>query len=654
MLSARAPFPSHMYGRECAYALQATNYNSEANALEEGACTYRYDGCTDPAAENYDAQANTDDNTCTFRIEGCTDPQASNYQSNATVLPDPSPCSYPRVGCMNRTAQNYARDATVSAEDASSSSFSNAEIVAARCMFAVYGCRSPDAFNFDSLANVDDGSCVVLSPPPSPPPPATPPVPPRFPPWPPPSPLPSSPPAPSPQPPPPLTLPPALLPVAATITTAVVVSGDVADFTDTVQLQLRSKVATEIDVPVAAVTLTVDSASVLLTFAIAIYASTMSASTSTIESRLTTQLATPATASSFLSVPSLAIIVQSIATSPTLALTGTPPSPPPAAPAVSSGLDIVPIAAAIGGGVLFLLIVVVFAWRLRRDSRAAKRADTAVAAVPDIAATPTASEAKPSTTKPAKKGAGACKVGVADAGTLAAGTLATGTMRQRPMIAQDLPGAATPSISLPPKATPRALGHGSHRDPDAPVSSPRKEAPTRLSPQSPDSAQRPPSSAPALGQVDSGTEAHSEALRGFLLSLRDEAVGTGAPQPDDQVAEMRRQKEAEAQAAQLRLQAHHEEASRLADEAAQLANAASKAEEVAMLFSAIDIQARFRAKLARKVVAQKQGVLQAPADAAHPRGSHGAGGGMAAKAPNATAPSGSTPPGSKREAVQAV
>ena len=37
------------------------------------------------------------------------------------------------------------------------------------------GCMAPQAYNFDSTASVDDGSCVVLSPPPSPPPPSLPP-----------------------------------------------------------------------------------------------------------------------------------------------------------------------------------------------------------------------------------------------------------------------------------------------------------------------------------------------------------------------------------------------------------------------------------------------------------------------------------------------
>jgi len=340
----------------------ATNYNTEANALEEGGCIYRYDGCTDSTAENYDTQANTDDGTCTFRIEGCTDATATNYESVATVLPDPSPCIYPRLGCMNNTALNYAADATVDADTAPSGQYTPQELEAAKCVFAVYGCLSPDAYNYNADANIDDGSCVVLSPPPSPPPPAAPPVPPLFPPFPP---SPSPDPLPPPPSPPAGTSPAPLPPTAATISTAVIVSGNVADFTPTVQHELRSKVATQVGVPVAAVALTVASASVLLTFDIAV---PTGMNTAAAASGLATQLADPTTASSFLSVSSLAISVLSIPSVPTLVMTGVSPSPPPSAPA-AAGMDIIPLAAGGGGGVVVLLIIFYCVWRKYQASK---------------------------------------------------------------------------------------------------------------------------------------------------------------------------------------------------------------------------------------------------------------------------------------------
>jgi hypothetical protein len=60
------------------------------------------EGCTDPTATNYNADASTDDGTCT--IEGCTDPNAVNYDSNANVSTD---CIYDQVGSWTTTRQDY-------------------------------------------------------------------------------------------------------------------------------------------------------------------------------------------------------------------------------------------------------------------------------------------------------------------------------------------------------------------------------------------------------------------------------------------------------------------------------------------------------------------------------------------------------------------
>ena len=58
------------------------------------------EGCTDPIASNYNADAKTDDGTCT--IEGCTDPIAVNYDFNANVSMG---CIYDQVGSWTMTRQ---------------------------------------------------------------------------------------------------------------------------------------------------------------------------------------------------------------------------------------------------------------------------------------------------------------------------------------------------------------------------------------------------------------------------------------------------------------------------------------------------------------------------------------------------------------------
>ena len=70
-----------------------------ANSGDFGSC--QVFGCTDPAADNYDPAANTDDGSCTYTILGCTDPAACNYDATATV--DDGSCIYIVVGynyCM--------------------------------------------------------------------------------------------------------------------------------------------------------------------------------------------------------------------------------------------------------------------------------------------------------------------------------------------------------------------------------------------------------------------------------------------------------------------------------------------------------------------------------------------------------------------------
>ena len=50
-------------------------------------------GCTDPAADNYDASATQDDGSCTYSVTlGCTDATASNYDPAAGA--DDGSCLY--------------------------------------------------------------------------------------------------------------------------------------------------------------------------------------------------------------------------------------------------------------------------------------------------------------------------------------------------------------------------------------------------------------------------------------------------------------------------------------------------------------------------------------------------------------------------------
>ena len=143
-----------------------------------------------------------------------------------------------------------------------------------------------------------------------------------------------------------------LMATASMVTAAVVAAGQVSDFTASVQLSLREKVALEMGVAVEAVTLTIEAASVLLTFEVALPASV---DADAAKAALATQLADPEAASAFLSTASFVVSVESIEVEPTV-------GPPPA---TSSGGDSGSKSVAAGVITLLVAAALVSWWRRR-------------------------------------------------------------------------------------------------------------------------------------------------------------------------------------------------------------------------------------------------------------------------------------------------
>jgi len=116
--------------------------NFDANATDSNPFLCEYLGCTDPEAPNFDPQANVDDGTCIPPVYGCTDSLASNHNPLANV--DDGSCTYV-YGCMDPAAFNF--DPAAVLDDGS-------------CDYGdIAGCTDPAACNFDGAANWDDGSC---------------------------------------------------------------------------------------------------------------------------------------------------------------------------------------------------------------------------------------------------------------------------------------------------------------------------------------------------------------------------------------------------------------------------------------------------------------------------------------------------------------
>tara|TARA_R110002072_G_scaffold76019_2_gene178565 strand:- start:4169 stop:11674 length:7506 start_codon:yes stop_codon:yes gene_type:complete len=130
----------------------ATNYDVSANT-DDGSCVYPIYGCMDSAAANYDSSATADDGSCLYpsaQIQGCMDPASFNYEPLATS--DDGSCLPFIYGCTDDTATNFVVNA-------------NTEYSPSSCIYPLppivqSGCTDSNAINYNSAANIDDGSCM--------------------------------------------------------------------------------------------------------------------------------------------------------------------------------------------------------------------------------------------------------------------------------------------------------------------------------------------------------------------------------------------------------------------------------------------------------------------------------------------------------------
>ena len=117
------------------------NYNSLANT-DNGSCEPFIYGCMDSTAFNYDPLVNTDNGTCDPVVQGCTNPIALNYNPLANT--DNGSCITPIYGCMDSTMFNY-------------NPLANTDN--GTCEMFIYGCTDLLGANFNPLANTNDNSC---------------------------------------------------------------------------------------------------------------------------------------------------------------------------------------------------------------------------------------------------------------------------------------------------------------------------------------------------------------------------------------------------------------------------------------------------------------------------------------------------------------
>ena len=136
----------------------ACNFSSGATD-DDGSCEFGCAGCTNVLACNYNPGATADDGSCDFLScngVGCIDVSACNYDANASI--NDGSCIFPPLGdcdCSGNQLDVLGVCGGDCTEDANANGVcDNAEIL---------GCTLEAALNFNANANVEDGSCVLIT-----------------------------------------------------------------------------------------------------------------------------------------------------------------------------------------------------------------------------------------------------------------------------------------------------------------------------------------------------------------------------------------------------------------------------------------------------------------------------------------------------------
>ncbi len=132
-------------------------------------CVDKIFGCMDPLALNYVDTANT--STQCFYILGCTSPAYLEYYTQGFVADtsDGSCETKAEWGCTDSTAFNYDTIANIDnggcvpvilgCMESLAFNFNPLANTPDTCVPLIYGCIDPTMFNFDINANTDDGNC---------------------------------------------------------------------------------------------------------------------------------------------------------------------------------------------------------------------------------------------------------------------------------------------------------------------------------------------------------------------------------------------------------------------------------------------------------------------------------------------------------------
>jgi hypothetical protein len=128
------------------------NYNPIANT-NDGSCIAIIEGCMDSAMFNFNQAANVSDGSCIPFISGCLDSTAFNFNADLNANTDDGSCLPVISGCTDVSADNYVYPIGNELVDINT-------VDATACIYE--GCISEWAFNYDTTANTNDGSCIAI------------------------------------------------------------------------------------------------------------------------------------------------------------------------------------------------------------------------------------------------------------------------------------------------------------------------------------------------------------------------------------------------------------------------------------------------------------------------------------------------------------
>jgi len=136
-------------------------------------CVDKTFGCMDPLAINYIDTVNTDDGSC-YYLPGCTNSSYLEYYNQGfTADYNNGDCQTEALwGCTDPTAFNYDSIANIDnggclpvilgCMESLAFNFEPLANAPDTCIAVAYGCMSSIALNYDPMANTDDGSCIGI------------------------------------------------------------------------------------------------------------------------------------------------------------------------------------------------------------------------------------------------------------------------------------------------------------------------------------------------------------------------------------------------------------------------------------------------------------------------------------------------------------